>query len=158
MRVKHIPLLPTEDDNMFPTAEVSFSSPGVEDSDEEVTLDLVSQASTKDSSVPNSMNRMMSKEPMKRFVPDVQRSFTEQMNSLSGRERSCVIMLRQQWETDNQPIPGIVFLRFSRFNNFNVKASRRGLKNFDKRYLNLTVVKLGPMLQTKVRAVLLEKL
>lgn len=155
MRVKHIALVSTDDDNMLPMVEVLFPSSDIECSDEEVTLDAISQASTKDSSVPTSVNKqqLIQTHAVARFLPNAERSFTEQMNSLSGRERSCVMMLRQQWETDNQPIPGIVFLRFARFNNFNIKASRKSLSNFDKRYLTMTVARLGPMLQTKVRSV-----
>lgn len=84
------------------------------------------------------------------FQSTLERTFTEQMSSLQRNDRSCVEMLRQHWESDNPPIPTIVFLRFARFYDFNVRKARKGLRNFDKRLLSLTAAKMGPILQSKV--------
>ncbi len=123
----------------------------IDQSEEEMTVDTPSQASSTENVVSQkTASKQNALNPMDCCRSNGERSFVEQMNSLYRNERSCVEVLRQQWEVDNLPIATIMFLRFARFHKFNVRKARKGLIKFNKRYLTLTVAKVGPMLQAKV--------
>lgn len=89
-------------------------------------------------------------DPIERFQPVNERSLKTQFDCLTKRQRGCVEMIRQLWETDNRPLTSMDYLRFARFSNFNFRFCRKYLKRFDKRYLSLNVDFLKAQLKTHV--------
>mmetsp|Transcript_9104 Transcript_9104/g.16531 ORF Transcript_9104/g.16531 Transcript_9104/m.16531 type:complete len:343 (+) Transcript_9104:257-1285(+) len=92
-----------------------------------------------------------------RFAPrnDRERSISEQVASLTRKEKKCLENLKQRWETRNPDLPfsDSMYLRFARTSpggkKFNEKASWEVMKKFDHHYLSLTAEVLEPQLMTK---------
>jgi hypothetical protein len=79
-----------------------------------------------------------------------ERPLANQISSLTQRGRNCLALLRQNWDTDHQPMPGHMYLKFARFCGFNLRDGRKILAQFDQRYLRLTAAWLEPQLLTQV--------
>jgi hypothetical protein len=117
----------TSGDSSTTTPEVEFTGPATS-----------SVASTK--ALPKSLARFAANEP----------PLKDQICSLMERERNILALLRHHWDTDHQPMPGHLYLRFAQYCQFNLVNGRKLLSTFDERYLKLTATQLEPQLLKEV--------
>ncbi len=94
-----------------------------------------------------------------RFAPAFdERSFDDQMASLTVQEKECIRALKAKWEANHPDFPfsDAMYLRFARCSpgrkKFNLNASWKVMKKFDHRYLSLTAESLEEQLLSQVSA------
>mmetsp|Transcript_33925 Transcript_33925/g.50652 ORF Transcript_33925/g.50652 Transcript_33925/m.50652 type:complete len:275 (-) Transcript_33925:339-1163(-) len=90
-----------------------------------------------------------------RFAPVGEKSFSEQLASLSTEERACYDELKSRWEKKDRGFvyPDEMYLRFARCSpgpeKFNAKAAWKVMKNYDSRYLGLTAASMEKQILSK---------
>jgi len=90
-----------------------------------------------------------------RFAPTDERSFEEQLASLSPIERECFDNLKARWEKKDRgfAFSDAMYLRFARCSpgaaKFNEKTAWKVMKKFDSRYISLTAAEQETQLLTK---------
>jgi hypothetical protein len=85
-----------------------------------------------------------------RFI-SLERCCKYQIDSLTESERTCLAILRQQWEVNHHPMPALTYLQFGRYCRFEQRTGRKMMSKFQERYLKLTAAQLEPQLMTQVR-------
>lgn len=91
-----------------------------------------------------------------RFAPVGERSFQEQLDSLSPDEKKCFDELKSKWEHDypNDPFSDEMILRFARCSpgakKFNAKTAWNVMRRFDRRYLTMKASDIEPQLMSQV--------
>jgi len=103
-----------------------------------------------------------------RFIPKNERSFEEQLNSLTAEQKSCYDELKRLWEervqekiakgakskhADIELFPDPMYLTFARCSpgakKFNADTAFKVMKNYDQRFLKINATTLEEQLKTK---------
>jgi len=90
-----------------------------------------------------------------RFVNPNERSFSQQLISLTEEQRSCYDTLKKRWEEKERghTFPDHMYLRFARNSpgktKFKADTAWKVMKKYDARYLNMSATKLEKQLLTK---------